>query len=412
MRQAFIFLALISTGAFATDCNSDCEGHFPEWYQAYDYGRCCAERELACQSGLNSCSDWEMGGQVAVDYHAAIKAIEVSTRETGYPKDVHQCYAAVDNAGLGVSGAGGTAFAYKLLVLGESIWKLLNLKALGWQTAIQEGVKHFADCACKAANYPDPEKEIPQNDGYVVTMIGGNGGWGTRWGDNTPQKRSELYGELKNFIIGGVSKVQVSYFSQNLPTISEVMCKQGSFYRQGLGYLSIKKGADEVFKNKWQACVIRTTDFPADRRPLGINDMAGFSIRSSAKGTWAVNWGPLNAAAAVRESALKAVPGADFTDATVFSSSRPTSTTATCEVKALIDAGVVPPDDSTHEASKPVTFVTGGIGSGSLNHAQKIAREKHPKRHCFFKVHDVTFGPLQEIYPEGMKAPNVPQGAY
>lgn len=137
-----IYPFTLFTSVYATDCNAKCEEHFDKWYQETDLLRCQAEREVACQWGIEHCDLYKPEPNRIL----ITEVIQWSHDNTNYPADEAQCYDTI-NLGNTVYSAGSKTYdAYKLATGTVAKFNPYAILAV-------EMVKQVLRCSCEEVQW-------------------------------------------------------------------------------------------------------------------------------------------------------------------------------------------------------------------------------------------------------------------
>lgn len=378
-----LIISLAARSVFATDCNTNCEGHFNQWYQSPDLLRCQAEREIACKTGLTNCDTFRVP-VFAEGYYAAIETVQLANKKTGWPKDANDCHSAMDNVATAGSAVSAGKFAYTAYQIGIKAASAAAVAGV-WTAAAVEGAKALVHCACKHARYEDKDENAPQagptNDRYQVSMF--NNGWSLWRGPNNPGNRQTLYQKTLSGVGGSYKRKVSTTFSSQARTLTEVVCNEGTFWKIGQGEKSSAEAADEMRTRHWTQCLFRTINY-AGNEP----DVSDRWFASVSKGyAWGLRTGPTKEKERVFQEAVNKVGGTwDSRKQGRFSTHRPTRTHVSCEARPqTISPGL--------QSSDSVLFITAGTGYESVRRAIDTVEKKYRDYRCLFDVSDVGFGP-------------------
>lgn len=147
---------------YATDCNSDCEGHFKKPWQKPDLVRCRTERAIACKTGWENCDLLKYEpGRISIT-----KVIQRLHDTKNNPSDEAACYKDIDLGSLGETIGEGGHTLYQIAT--ETASTAANFSVAGTiiGAAIKEGVKQVLRCSCKAVNWNT------KTTGTSPTMVG------------------------------------------------------------------------------------------------------------------------------------------------------------------------------------------------------------------------------------------------
>jgi hypothetical protein len=375
----FVAALLAPISLRATDCKTDCEGHFDQWYQAPDLARCQAEREVACKTGVTTCDIWNYNPATIGLYQTAILAVETANRNTSWPATANDCHSIVDLGQKASSTMGAAKFAIQVWETGFKAAQILNeASVLG--AVVAEGVKSFAHCACTNAKYETPEEHKAENDRYSVSIF--NGRWTVWRGANSEQSRKNLLQNALNDVGGKYESRFTSVYGSGVRTLTEGLCDEGSYWVASRGEESSKMAAEELKNRGWGHCLFRTRNFAA-QSPTGLNDIYYISL-GRRDGKWALRWADSSDKANAKQIAETTMGGSwDTAESAFFSSTRPTLTYLTCtDVPKTVD-GV------TSQASSIQSFA--GYGLRSLSKAFEKASSV-PNSTCTFQTRDAGFG--------------------